>query len=247
MLTMGEQQGFWARLRTGIEYVSAERTASVSETQSATINAPAGIAENDLLLACLIHEGAGADIPACSGWSYGRIDTYNGLNCTVLYKWATSADESETDYTFTHSDSSYGGFGGAILLFRGSIKRGHYPIYRVSDVLQTTDSGNAEQTWNSYTLNADITGAIVLAFAAARRSPQGEGNVSLDLVNTYTEVYGLGQFIGGYGSGNCVGGCIGYIKFAVPGVAPDAGSNAAGEAGDVPCAWYESARLYMLI
>ena len=244
MLTMGQHQGFWAKHRSVLVYESMERSFSTSETTTCSISAPASIGEGDLLLACLIHEGAG-QTPACSGWSVGRRDTTNGLNASVLYKWATGSEGSS--YSFTHTDTSYGGFGGAVLRFTGSIKKGHYPIYAISDVTQTSFYGNEEKTWITANVNVPIAGSIALAFGAARRVPQTGAMGCEVAAAAWTDLTNDGVlFIGGYGSGNCVGGGLGVQKFTTPNVAYDAGGILVGESGSLG-SLYTTSRTYVLI
>ena len=258
MLTMGQHQGFWARPVTNIEYVSSARNYSDgASTNSVTISAPSSISENNLLLAWVIREGDHTSDASCSGWTLYRQDYYTNLAVALLYKWATASEPG--DYTFSHGDSSYGGMGGAILNFSGSILKSHSPIYKKSVFHSYAYFGSAYFGWNTEELNVDVSGAIVVVLGAGYRSPIGSATLIAmfaESVNNYTDLFGTTP-IGGYSSttGNCVGGGVGYQKFASPGVALDggAGVETPGTSGGIVGVfgatgqWYHVSQLVMLI
>ena len=254
---MGQHQGFWARPKTEIAYVSSAKAFSNgASVNSTTITAPSSISENNLLLAWIIREGDNSSDVACSGWTLRAEFGYGNLVATLLYKWATSSEGS--DYTFSHTDASYGGMGGAVLNFSGSILRGHVPIYRVSTIHTWTYTGASDFGWNTEEVNVDIEGAMVVALGAGFRDPIGTSLITMfiNTTNGYADLFTINP-IGGYssGTGNCVGGGVGYQKFVTPGVALDggAGDEVAGTGGGIagdfgaPGLWYHLSTLLMLI
>jgi hypothetical protein len=250
MLTMGELQGFWARPCSTIEYVSWSHNASNgASVNSTTIPAPSDIAENNLLLAYITHEGDRTSTPAASGWTLYSRNNYNACVATTLYKWASASEP--VDYTFAHTDSAYGGMGGAILNFSGSIKKGHLPIYRASGLAPASYSGNTDQTWDTDTLNIDIPGAIAVVTGAVLRDPIGAYGMQLfiETGNGYTDISSA-HSIGGYSSAtdNSVGGGVGYKKFAdTVGVALDGGGTMSGDVGPTTGVMVWFSQILMLI
>jgi len=234
MLTMGQHQGFWARPRSTIEYVSWNHNASSGvSVNSTTIPAPSDIAENNLLLAYITYEGDHTTSPSSSGWTLYNRNNYNNCVAAILYKWAGASEPA--DYTFSHTDSTYGGMGGAILNFIGSINKGHVPIYRASGLAPSSYSGNTDQTWDTDTLNIDIPGAIAVVLGAVLRIPIGTYGIQLfiETSNGYTDL-AYTHSIGGYSSDtrNSVGGGVGYKKFVdTVGVALDGGGTMSGDVG----------------
>jgi hypothetical protein len=84
---------------------------NVSGVTSFTLNAPAGVAANDVMVAQItVRGGTGETITAPSGWNLIRRDDQStNLAQALYYKVATSSEPSSYTWTFGTSHSASGG------------------------------------------------------------------------------------------------------------------------------------------
>lgn len=216
MLDLGELQGFWARSGL-VQYVSYTRASSadVTNVQSTTIDAPVNIAQGNLLLAWVIHDGDNSSDVAASGWTLYSEDTYQSTVGSVLYRWATNSEAA--NYTFSHTDTTYGGMGGVIVNLKGSAVVGECPIFAVSNYDTYADNANTDITFTCPGIAAAVQGSTVLAMGAFRRDGTVETGPQMDFSEgAYNNII-ISQTMGGRGtSGAAIGGGIGYVECASP-------------------------------
>lgn len=72
-------------------------------TNSVLVNVPASTANNDLLIAEIWQEAAGAAAPTCAGWTQ-RFSIAGGS--TALYLFTRIASSEPANYTFTSSNAT---------------------------------------------------------------------------------------------------------------------------------------------
>jgi hypothetical protein len=111
------------------------------DNDDVVITAPSGIAVDDLLVAWVGKNDAGFSWSAPAGWTTGVIYFDNSNSCMeVFWKIAVTADTTATDYTFTHSDSTWGTMGGGMLRISGANTT--TPFHKTGTATGTTASAD---------------------------------------------------------------------------------------------------------
>jgi hypothetical protein len=160
-----------------ITFVSSTRSptsfpGSANNTSSCTINKPAGVVANDVLVAFM--ETGAADISTPSGWTL--IDSFqtgsSSMTSNIYYKVVTGSEGSS--FSFTDNGGDLAPLCGAIVAYRGCDVSGS-PI----DVQADADGGTSDpRTGPSVTTTA--ASARLLYFRAGKTSSVGsEGTWSV--------------------------------------------------------------------
>jgi len=233
MLTMGEQQGFWA---TGgpLKYVSSSTASSadVTDVLSTALSVPTGTKPGDLLIAWILHDGDNSSDVACSGWVLYSEDTYQSLVGSVLYRWAT-VDEP-ANHTFAHTDTTYGGMGGVMITLRNSVAVGACPILSAGTYDTYVDNANTDLTFTAPDITVAAGGAVALLLGAARRNTTITGGIQMDCSGGIYNALTASTSIGGRGtSGASIGGGAGYAECAAPQAITGIGGILINEVGDL--------------
>lgn len=145
--------------------------AEVNNNTSITINKPAGVAINDVMIAVLGHSNGSSSAmgaAASTGWTSLNSTLYasNGTDrwrLSVMYKVAVAADLSATNYAFNLQTGTRDGVG-AITAFSG------VDTSVVLDVLSTTNSGSSNAaTATGLTTVTDNALIMMIAGVAAQQ------------------------------------------------------------------------------
>lgn len=144
-----------------------------ANTGSVTITKPSGLAEGDLMLACIVASddtGSTVTSPSTpSGWTAGS-PSLNSVGASTLlkmrtyYKEADAGDVAASDFTFG-TITSGDWINGCILRITGAVNSS--PIYKWDSDADTTDDSTLS---GSISVNTTVDNSLVLMFWAGRDS-----------------------------------------------------------------------------
>lgn len=143
----------WSFLRsglttyTGIAIVGTATFATSAAATSRVVNKPTGVAQNDVLLAVVTHDGA-ADVVTASGWSLLQYVSGSDIHAGIYYKIAGASEPS--NYTFSTVGSH--AIGASIVAYRN--------VYLSAPI-------------DGYSIQANAAGAAMPAPAVWSTSTQG--------------------------------------------------------------------------
>ena len=154
-----------------VSYRTSQTANNGAGSTSLTINVPAGVAANDLLVAHVAVRGNGA-ITAPGGWT-PLVDTTNGnfIRQATYYRIAGSSEPTSYQWTFASTPA-----GGGMSAFYGV--KSTSPV----DVTGTTQTANSA-TVTAPSVTTAANDALVLAFFAVRTSS------AFDQAGGMTELY----------------------------------------------------------
>ena len=184
--------------------IAVQSTANTTWTNAAslTITKPTGLAEGDLLVACLIAESEDWTVP--SGWTE-YVDLDNNWYLSLMYKVADSSDVAASNFTFTPASSD--DVCGALLRVDG-----YAPTALFSDAETEVDANSATQYNWGVTIDPITDGELIIVIGAASQT-NGANSVSSPAINgtnpTWTEVLDT-YFDEGGGDG-----ANGYVAYAI--------------------------------
>lgn len=130
-----------------------------------TISAPSSIAEGDLLLVYMQGERTAREIGLPSGFTEITIPNREGTSVKLAYKYAVSADESATEYTFTVIADDAAEARYAMYRLTGAQSSGTPVIF--SDGFDETADGTSVSEAVSV---QSVTGALVLVLISGAES-----------------------------------------------------------------------------
>jgi hypothetical protein len=247
MLTMGELQGFWA-VGGPLKYVDRSTASSpdLTDVSSTTLATPTGTTSGDLLVAWILRDGDNSSDVTCSGWVLYSEDTYQNLAGSLLYRWATVNEPAS--HTFAHTDTTYGGMGGVLIVLRNSIANGACPILFAGVYNTYADNANTDLTFTAPDITVAAGGAVALLLGAARRDSTVTGGIQMDCSGGIYNALTASAPIGGRGtSGASIGGGAGYAECAAPQAITGISGILINEVGDLKSTRSWRARQIVLI
>ena len=168
--------------------VASTASADFATSSSVTITKPTGLAENDLLIACLAGD---ANIDTAAGWTTVNETTANGFT-HIQYKIADSGDVAASNFTFTNSGST-NNIGGALLRITGHAPTALFSGNGIDDYNNSATAFDFSFTGFTPIANNSLLVAVVFAYQTTTDTDGGVSGYTINGTNpTWTEVADFG-------------------------------------------------------